>query len=173
MRTFFNGRERLGELLKERRKKTAERFAEFQAQLSEAKTLCETEACVYATGSFARGEASDHSDLDLFIVAKGKADGKDRGLSKLNEIIVKADLIQATRELNLPEFSGDGEYLTCHTIKELTGTLGGPKDDVTNTFTARLLLLLRKQATRRRTRLQQIHRGCGYRVLARLRGSQE
>ena len=132
----------MGELLKERRKKTAERFAEFQAQLSEAKTLCETEACVYATGSFARGEASDHSDLDLFIVAKGKADGKDRGLSKLNEIIVKADLIQATRELNLPEFSGDGEYLTCHTIKELTGTLGGPKDDVTNTFTARLLLLL-------------------------------
>jgi hypothetical protein len=47
-----------------------------------------------------------------------------------------------TRELAIPEFSGDGRYLDHHTVREFTETLGTPEDDVTNTFTARLLLLL-------------------------------
>jgi len=104
-------------------------------------------ACVYATGSFGRGEASSHSDLDLFIVGKrnGKPgpDQKEGSLLKqLDDILIKADLIEATRELGIPEFSGDGRYLTHYSVHEFTKTLGTPEDDVTNTFTARLLLLL-------------------------------
>jgi hypothetical protein len=100
---------------------------------------------VYAIGSFGRVEASQHSDLDLFIIGKTKKNEKDeeqRLLTKLEEIRLKAELIGVTSKLNIPEFSGDGKYLSHYTISELLETLGKPEDDVTNTFTARLLLLL-------------------------------
>src|SRR5207248_5891235 len=97
-----------------------------------------------ATGSFARGEASAHSDLDLFIVGRGSLfRGKiRRALKRLDETCIKADLIRETRVLGIPEFSGDGEYLTHYTVAELIRALGTPADDANNTFTARLLLLL-------------------------------
>lgn len=66
-----------------------------------------------------------------------------RGLLKgLDEICIKADLIEVTCKLQIPEFSGDGRYLSHYSIKDLTRTLGTPEDDVMNTFTARQLLLL-------------------------------
>ncbi|MGA8501610.1 MAG: nucleotidyltransferase domain-containing protein [Candidatus Sulfotelmatobacter sp.] len=105
-----------------------------------AEQLCGDTACVYMTGSFGRGEASSHSDLDVFIVGLGTHETP--ALSRLNQILVKADLIEANKKLGLPEFSADGEYLTHHTVGELLGTLGKPEDDANNTFTARLLLLL-------------------------------
>ncbi len=64
----------------------------------------------------------------------------------MDEILIKADLIEATRKLAIPDFSGDGEYLTHHTVQELVGTLGTRDDDAKNTFTARLLLLLESSA---------------------------
>jgi hypothetical protein len=54
----------------------------------------------------------------------------------------RRDLIEMTRELRIPEFSGDGRYLVHYSVDDFTETLGTPEDDVTNTFTARLLLLL-------------------------------
>lgn len=109
-------------------------------------------ACVYATGSFGRCEASEFSDLDLFIagrserVARADGSGEDFGqknlLNHLDEICVQAELIERSREMGFPEFSGDGRYLDHHSVYEFTNTLGTEKDDVANTFTARLLLLL-------------------------------
>jgi hypothetical protein len=136
----------LGEL-DERRFQSTARIEKLQEFLKTAETLAKGRACVYATGSFGRCEASQHSDLDLFIVGKkdGKPglDGKQGSLLKqLDEICIKADLIEVTRQLNIPEFSGDGRYLTHYSVDEFTRTLGRPEDDVTNTFTARLLLLL-------------------------------
>ena len=96
-------------------------------------------ACVYMTGSFSRGEASRYSDLDLFIV--GKTANDKRSLGGLDETLIKADLVRATRNRH-PDFSGEGTYLTHYAVEDLVGTLGKPEDDVTNTFTARLLLLL-------------------------------
>ena len=79
----------------------------------------------------------------------GKGDGKARPdgkqgslLKRLDEIRLKADLIDATRQLDIPDFSGDGQYLAHYSVDELTKSLGRPEDDVENTFTARLLLLL-------------------------------
>lgn len=136
----------MGELA-ERRQQTSGRIAELREELKEAATLADGKACVYATGSFGRCEASPHSDLDLFIV--GKRDGKPGPdgiegslLNHLDEICIKADLIEATRRLKIPEFSGDGRYLAHYSVHKFTKTLGTPEDDVTNTFTARLLLLL-------------------------------
>jgi hypothetical protein len=76
----------------------------------------------------------------LFIVGQGSQEKRD--LSRLNEIRIKADLIEVTEQQGIPEFSGDGRYLEHYTSFSLTETLGKPEDDATNTFTARLLLLL-------------------------------
>jgi hypothetical protein len=136
----------VGELA-DRRVETAVRITQLRDRLKEAGAFAEGKACVYATGSFGRREASQYSDLDLFLVGKkdGKPghDGKEGSvLKRLDEICIKADLIEATRELEIPEFSGDGRYLTHYSVHDFTKTLGTPEDDVTNTFTARLLLLL-------------------------------
>lgn len=126
----------MGELLETRREETTKRIERIRRELKQAETLCSKRACVFATGSFGRGEASQHSDLDLFIA------GERPGLSRLNQILVKADLIKVTCKLKLPPFSGDGAYLAHYTIDDLVKTLGKREDDVTNTFTARLLLIL-------------------------------
>jgi predicted nucleotidyltransferase len=130
----------MGELLDLRRQATAKQIENIRQILRDAEKRCGRKACVYVTGSYGRGEASSHSDLDLFILGKGSR--KKPSLSRLDEILVKADLIKANKKLGLPKFSGDGQYLVGHTITELVETLGEPEDDVENTFTARLLLLL-------------------------------
>lgn len=136
----------LGELL-DRRAQTENRIDLLQKKLTEAAKIAAGKACVYATGSFGRREASSYSDLDLFIVSKMAnekgADGKFQPLLKrLDDIRIKADLIEVSRELNIPEFSGDGKYLVHYPVEQLISTLGKPEDDALNTFTARLLLLL-------------------------------
>jgi len=136
----FSGRAPVGELLNRRRAESAARINKLRQRLTDAEKLCGERACIYATGSFSRGEASEHSDLDVFIAGKGTQ--KEPALTGLDEILIKADLIEAIRELRIPDFSGDGEYLTHYTVDELVDTLGKPEDDASNTFTARLLLLL-------------------------------
>lgn len=51
-------------------------------------------------------------------------------------------MIEAIKDLEIPEFSGDGEYLIHYTDEELRKSLGERHDDAANTFTARVLLLL-------------------------------
>lgn len=127
-------------ILDKRRESTNRRFEELRVGLHDDAARIDGNACVYATGSFARGEAGQFSDLDLFIVGLGNR--VKRSLNRLDEICLKADLIRVTRELGIPEFSGDGAYLSHFTVDELIDGLGKPEDDATNTFTARLLLLL-------------------------------
>ena len=100
-----------------------------------AEALIGDAACVYATGSVGRGEASEHSDLDVFVVSTGE-------LKRLDGIRLLAKLIDATGAVKFPPFSGDGEYLQIHKVSELIRLLGTREDDYTNVFTARLLLLL-------------------------------
>lgn len=130
----------MGDLLERRRNKTDIRIAKLRTHLRQAERLCKGKACVYAIGSFGRYEATLHSDLDLFIV--GERQNDEQRLKRLDEIRIKADLIQATRKLQIPDFSGDGEYLVHYTTNELVKNLGQRQDDTSNTLTARLLLLL-------------------------------
>ena len=69
----------MGDVLTERRSWNHDRL---EAVRSEVAGSEHAGACVYVTGSFARGEASAFSDLDLFIVS---ADG-DEGLCELDAI---------------------------------------------------------------------------------------
>ena len=135
----------MADILNERRTKTSERIASLKRELADSETICRDRACVYATGSYGRGEATPHSDLDLFIVGKVVDDektGPKALLRPLDEILLKADLISATRKLEIRDFDGDGAYLVHYTVDELIKTLGKAEDDANNTFTARLLLLL-------------------------------
>jgi predicted nucleotidyltransferase len=130
----------MGALLDHRRRETERRISRLKRKLERAAGISQGKACVYVTGSFGRGEASPYSDLDLFIV--GQKHSNQRSLARLDEIRLKAELIEATQKLGIPPFSGDGEYLTHHTVDDLVKNLGQPEDDITNTLTARLLLLL-------------------------------
>lgn len=131
---------------------SSEMIIKLRGEFVGADKFASSKACVYATGSLGRCEASEHSDLDLFIAGKSEkltrsdGSGEDFGrknlLNHLDEICVQAELIRASRSLGFPEFSGDGRYLDHHSIYEFTSTMGTDKDDVANTFTARLLLLL-------------------------------
>lgn len=96
--------------------------------------------CIYVTGSFGRLEASEHSDLDLFFIKGGVRDHPH--MSRIDKTLMDASLITECRNMAFPEFSGDGEYLKIHHLEDVTKNLGGPRDDVDNLFTARLLLLL-------------------------------
>lgn len=132
----------MGELA-DRRASTANRLSALIAALKAAESFARGKACVYATGSFGRGEASSYSDLDLFIVGKNRTDGQQGSvLRPLDEVCLKAELIGVTRRLAFPDFTDDGRYLTQYSVADFTKTLGTPEDDVMNTFTARLLLLL-------------------------------
>ena len=140
----------MGTLLDERRTYAKGRLDELVTELGKARSIVGDRACVYATGSGARGELTSHSDLDLFIVSDVETRKEKRPpgeeakprLSRLDAIVVKAELINAARKLNFPPFSKDGKYLKEYTTEELTDNLGRAEDDHANTFTARLLLLL-------------------------------
>lgn len=134
----------MGKILETRRSETKSRFERLQKELGNAAKLADKKACVYLTGSFGRGEASQYSDLDLFIVGREKNGARE--LTHLDEICLQAELIETTRRLQFPKFSGDGEYLDYHSMAELTDTLGRQEDDIKNTFTARLLLLLESRS---------------------------
>ncbi|MFC7332416.1 hypothetical protein [Rhodocista pekingensis] len=134
--------------IKKRREYTLTRTSDLKNKLSGANALLGNVACIYATGSFGRLEASSRSDLDLFIVARSQEDQEDeKGIKKsqlkrLDEICIKADLIKAIRELNIPDFDGDGKYLGHYSVDAFVKTLGAPDDDSTNALTGRLLLFL-------------------------------
>ncbi len=135
--------------LEVRQRFTNQKLSDLKEALKEAERIAEGVACVYATGSFGRGEASSHSDLDLFIVGKvSEIKGKDgkveqkRLLSRLDEICLKAELIKTARTMGFPEFSQDGRFIVHCTVADLVKSLGTPEDDAFNTFTARMLLLL-------------------------------
>lgn len=136
---YLNGAGKMRQL-EVRREFTEKRFGELKSSLGEASELAADKACVYATGSFGRVEASEHSDLDLFIVSE--VDGTERKLTRLKEILIKAELIKSADLHKLPPFSGDGKYLISYSVADLVDRLGERSDDSENTLTARLLLLL-------------------------------
>ncbi|GAB3121447.1 nucleotidyltransferase domain-containing protein [Novispirillum itersonii] len=134
--------------ISKRKNYTESRIKALKSKLLNCNSLLDGKACVYATGSFGRLEAGPKSDLDLFIVGKSdpsriRKDGiKESQLSRLDEICIKAELIEATRSLNFPDFDGDGKYLVHYPVDEFTKSIGQPDDDARNTLTGRLLLFL-------------------------------
>lgn len=113
-------------------------FAEaFRAELGERGSRLAERTCVYAVGSGGRREMSASSDLDLFLVQAG-ADVP----SRTDEVLLQSAVIRAQERVGLPPPSNDASFLKLHTAATLRERLGEPADDVENTFTVRMLLLL-------------------------------
>ncbi|MBK9352540.1 MAG: hypothetical protein IPN09_00755 [Bacteroidetes bacterium] len=119
------------------------RLEEFKEYLSKSSDIkAQSDFCIYTTGSYGRLEASEHSDLDLFFLS----DTDRTKFSKISKTLIDSDIIKACRKMKLPEFSGDGEYLEVHNIKDIYSEMGSRKDDYYNFFSARMLLLLESRA---------------------------
>jgi hypothetical protein len=126
-------------LIEGREAHSESRLEELRRKLGKLPALqdCPTLA-VYTTGSYARFDASKHSDVDLFFVNYGD----QSSVGKLQSTCLFADIIRAARDLDYPEFSSDGQYLEIHDHATILAQLGGRDDDPMNCFTARRLLLL-------------------------------
>lgn len=96
--------------------------------------------CIYVVGSGGRGEMSSHSDVDVFIARVF------RDPSEVDAFVLRHALARALDAANRPEPSQGGEFLRMHTVESLRRNLGSPADDASNTFTARMLLLLESRA---------------------------
>lgn len=95
---------------------------------------------IFAAGSFARHEASKHSDIDLFFTYHPT--GKTLEYRRTNELKLFGRLIDLVNKLGFPPFSGDSRWLQTHDVDQILLHLGGPQDDAENYFTLRMLMLL-------------------------------
>ncbi len=127
------------EIIKQRRESNSQRLRKLSKSLADVEGKADGVACIYVIGSFGRGEASSHSDLDAFIVGRHTENTEE--LPALAHDI-KNTLMAACAKQGFPEFDRGGDFLNHHTVDHLVKTLGKPEDDAENTFTARLLLLL-------------------------------
>ena len=124
-----------------RRADTDARLKRFEERLAvhlgaDEPALIGDHTTVYVTGSGGRGEMSDASDLDLFLV---RTEGKP---SKIDAALLQTAIIRATRDCNIVEASADGVFLELHSADDFVKLLGSTDDDWSNKFTARMLLLL-------------------------------
>jgi hypothetical protein len=132
------------ELLKTRRQYTDNLVDQFRELITtkhligkEQTEVLGNHTCLYAVGSVGRREMSRHSDLDLFLVRLGT-----KPANRIDAVLLQSAIIRTQRELKLPEPSRDAEFLKIHSATALIERLGQPEDDVENTFTTRMLMLL-------------------------------
>lgn len=98
------------------------------------------EISIYCAGSFARLEASEYSDIDLFFLYSSPLEDLDEPRTKQIQFFSK--IIGVVDKMGFPKLSNDGEYLTLMHTNQLVDHLGSRIDDYNNYFTARMLLLL-------------------------------
>ena len=95
--------------------------------------------CIYATGSLARKEATEHSDLDAFFLLSG--DEKEKPLGRIRDVRILNAVLNAQEGTGFPDFSNDGAYLKFLYIDDVVQCIGHREDDYKNAFTARILML--------------------------------
>jgi hypothetical protein len=95
---------------------------------------------IFGAGSYARLEASEYSDIDMFFLVQGKKE--DLTEPRTNSMRLFGKIVEIIDDMHFPKFSNDGEYLTLLSTDDILENLGGRIDDHNNYFTARMLLLL-------------------------------
>jgi predicted nucleotidyltransferase len=108
------------------------------APLAELNNL--PELTIFGAGSYARHEASEFSDIDMFFINEGARVNVPELRTKSLRLFGK--IIDIIDKMNFPKFSNDCEYLTILHVDEILQNLGSRTDDHENFFTARMLLLL-------------------------------
>lgn len=124
------------------------KLSSLQTSLSKSQHVANfDDVTIFCAGSYARLEASEASDIDLFFISS-----KPRGAyAEYNVPIIRmmADIVGIGDDLGFPKFSNDGQYLQILHSADMLEKLGGSEDDYTNNFTARLLMLLESEPLHR------------------------
>lgn len=129
--------------LSKREEFSTQLLARVRDAIAERPACARPEVCVYAAGSLGRLEVGKVSDLDVFLFADRPSKREsERSLTRLQEIEVLSELIHINSQMQLPPFSGDGEYFKVHEVGNLLKGTGTSTDDSENLFTTRLLLLM-------------------------------
>ena len=129
------------DLITERRHLSKDRLTELRNRISEITVLSSfPKLTIYAAGSYARYEAAQYSDIDLFFIYDGPRIELNK--TKMDTWRLFSQLISIADDMNLPTLTDDGKYLEILFSDEMLTHLGGRDDDYTNCFTARMLLLL-------------------------------
>lgn len=137
-------RMKVPEILTARASESALRLNELRSLVHrDAAAVAPADLAVFCAGSYARLEASQHSDIDLFFVY---GPGSSRAGKRVAEIQLFSKLIDIGDAMSFPEFSNDGKYLHTMTCDEVDEHLGSPRDDAQNLFTMRMLMLLESKS---------------------------
>ena len=96
--------------------------------------------CIYVTGSMARDEATEGSDLDLFVVDELRAEDRPLNYVETSQLVARLDNVR--RDGQFRPFSRGGEFIRTLSMQDLVKLIGDPQDDALNLFTARMLLLI-------------------------------
>jgi predicted nucleotidyltransferase len=124
-----------------KKKNSSTRIDDLRSRLDSITELKNMERLtVFVAGSYARNEASVHSDIDLFFVFDGDL-GKLQN-PNITSMRAFARIIEEADKLSFPAFSNDGEFLKILEKPQMMRELGGRNDDYLNFFTARMLMLL-------------------------------
>lgn len=95
---------------------------------------------IFATGSLARFEANEHSDLDAFFYVLGSVE-RDR-LDTVDEVCVFHNVVECSKSAGFPDFSNGGEYLHFQYLDDVVENIGSRQDDYINGLTSRMLMIL-------------------------------
>jgi predicted nucleotidyltransferase len=129
----------LSEIAKERQKYSAKKIEEVRDNLQQVSGLSTfSDVTVYVVGSYARMEASEYSDIDLFFL---DTDESHSEIHQNAEYLAKK-VKEIVSSLGFPEADTISPYKTVLKLDHMTSNLGGDKDDSENHFTSRMLLLL-------------------------------
>jgi predicted nucleotidyltransferase len=111
---------------------------------------------VFCAGSYARQEASEYSDIDLFFIYGTQ--NVERQDKRLREIRLFASTIDAAQAMGFPEFSNDAQYLETIHCSDVLRHLGAREDDGLNHFTMRMLMLLESKCLVGAATFEQVQR---------------
>jgi hypothetical protein len=131
----------IGRLADESQRRLALLRQELDQRLSEAlPPEIRSKIAIYATGSLARLEATEYSDLDAFFYVFGSE--QTNGIEQVHAISTFYEVVKASEVARFPEFSGGGEYLKFQYLDDVLSKLGSREDDYINALTSRMLLIL-------------------------------
>lgn len=97
--------------------------------------------CVYITGSLARLEIDENSDLDLFLVDHVIPD-EPLTFIETSRVITTLEAIRKASLFHERKFSRGGFFLRPLPFSSMIQEIGDPQEDARNLFTARMLLLI-------------------------------
>lgn len=94
----------------------------------------------FVTGSAGRGEMTEGSDIDGYVV---RVDGT---ANRYHDALILVATTKSLKSASLPPLDRSGEFLAMKSAPEVVDRLGSEQDDHTNAFTLRMLFVLESKA---------------------------